>query len=235
MKILIAEDDFEIAEIEKDYLQINGFEIDHATDGDEAINLILTNSYDLIILDVMLPKKNGIDICKEVRSKIDIPIIMVTAKSEPVDKIRGLGLGADDYIGKPFDMGEFIARVKSNLSQYERIRSNCMTEMPKELPKRCIVSGELRIYPDAYKVFLGDEQIKLTTREFELLSFLAQNANIVFSKEQLFERVWGCEFVSDNATVTVHINHIREKIEEHSNNPKYLETIWGVGYRFNKS
>lgn len=234
MKILIAEDDIEIAEIEKDYLQINGFDVDHVADGEEAFQMISSNSYDLIILDVMLPNRNGMDICKTLRSKVDVPIIMVTAKSEPVDKIRGLGLGADDYIGKPFDMGEFIARVKANLSQYERIRSNMKIEKPEELSPNCIRSDELRIYPESYKAFILDEPIKLTTREFELLSFLAQNANIVFTKEQIFESVWGCDFVSDNATVTVHINHIREKIEKHSNNPKYIETVWGVGYRFNK-
>lgn len=234
MRILIVEDDLEIAEIEKDYLVINGFEVDHIADGNAAVAAIQSSEYDLILLDIMLPGKSGIEICKEIRSKVDIPIIMVTAKSEPLDKILGLGLGADDYIGKPFDIGELVARVKANIAQYKRVRQNRETDVREAASGNCIKSGDLRIYPDAYLVYVKDNPVKLTTREFELLSFLAQNANTVFTKEQLFEKVWGVDYMSDNATVTVHINHIREKIEPSSSNPKYIETIWGVGYRFNR-
>lgn len=234
MRILIVEDDLEIAEIEKDYLEINGFTVDLQVNGISALQAIESYQYDLILLDLMLPGKSGIEICKEIRSKLDIPIIMVTAKSEPMDKILGLGLGADDYIGKPFDIAELVARVKANLAQYRRIKRNGKPEPSDVIAGACITSGDLRIYPDAYLVFVGSEPAKLTTREFELLSFLAQHANIVHSKEHLFEKVWGVDFLCDYATVTVHINHIREKIEPNSSNPKYIETIWGVGYRFNK-
>ncbi|MEA4929252.1 MAG: response regulator transcription factor [Candidatus Limiplasma sp.] len=232
MKILIAEDDPEIAQIEKDYLEINGYEVTVASDGEEALVMIRHEHFDLLLLDWMLPKKSGLDVCREIRGEMDIPIIMVTAKTESTDKILGLGIGADDYIGKPFDIGELVARVKANLAQYRRLRPVAKQEIVS-LPGRCIVSGELYVYIDAYKVFLGEHQVKLTTREYELLFYMALNPNIVLSKEKLFENVWGYEFGGDNATVTVHINHIREKIEKDTNAPQFIETVWGVGYRFN--
>ena len=180
----------------------------------------------------MLPGKSGYEVCREIRDKVDIPILMVTARTESVDKIRGLGLGADDYIAKPFDPAELVARVNANLRQYDRV----MQKLPEEKEKQPeeIRTHDLRILINSWKVYKGDEEIKFPNREFELLKFLAMNPNIVFSKEQLFEKIWGYDYVGDNATVMVHINRIREKIEDDSRNPKILETVWGAGYRFNK-
>lgn len=229
-KILIVEDEEEIAMLEKDYLEINGYEADILTEGNSVEEKALSGQYDLIILDLMLPGKNGYDICRSIRNKIDIPILMVTARTESVDKIRGLGLGADDYIAKPFDPAELVARVKSHLASYNRIKNSSLAEEKKEEE---IVVSDLRILPRSFKVFKGDREIKLPNKEFELLKFLAQNHDIVFSKEQLFEKIWGYDYIGDSATVTVHVNRIREKIEDDSSSPKYIETIWGAGYRFN--
>lgn len=179
----------------------------------------------------MLPGKSGYEICKGVRDKVDIPILMVTARTESVDRIRGLGLGADDYISKPFDPAELVARVNANLRQHDRIIQK-LTEEKEGQPEEIQVY-DLRILVNSWKVYKGDREIKFPNREFELLKFLAMNPNIVFSKEQLFEKIWGYDYVGDNATVMVHINRIREKIEDDSRNPKILETVWGAGYRFN--
>lgn len=226
MKILIVEDNEEIAMVEKDYLEINGFETEVISDGNKVINRVFSNEFDLILLDLMLPNKNGYEICKEIRDKIDIPILMVTAKNESIDKIRGLGLGADDYIAKPFDPAELVARVKSHINRYKRLKSNSQNEKNEILE-----IGNLKIMMQNWTVYKGDEEIKLPNREFEILKFLASNPNIVFSKEQIFEKIWGYDYLSDNATVTVHINRIREKIEEDSSNPQIIETVWGAGYR----
>lgn len=187
--------------------------------------------FDLILLDLMLPGKSGYEVCREIRDKVDIPILMVTARTESVDKIRGLGLGADDYIAKPFDPAELVARVNANLRQYDRM----IQKLPEEKEKQPeeIRTHDLRILVNSWKVYKGDKEIKFPNREFELLKFLAMNPNIVFSKEQLFEKIWGYDYVGDNATVMVHINRIREKIEDDSKNPEILETVWGAGYRFN--
>lgn len=231
-KILIVEDEDEIAMLEKDYLEVNGYETDIVSDGNEAIDKAVSGSYDLIILDIMLPGKSGYDICREVRDKIDIPILMVTAKTESIDKIRGLGLGADDYIAKPFDPAEMVARVKSHLNRYIRL-THINTGEDTEQDDGVIKVGNLQILIRSWKVYKGNEEIKLPNKEFELLKFFAMNPNIVFSKDQIFEKIWGYDYIGDAATVTVHVNRIREKIEEDSNNPKYIETIWGAGYRFN--
>lgn len=203
------------------------------TDGAEVSSLLEEELFDLILLDLMLPGKSGYEVCREIRDKVDIPILMVTARTESVDKIRGLGLGADDYIAKPFDPAELVARVNANLRQYDRV----MQKLPGEKEKQPeeIQTHDLRILVNSWKVYKGDKEIKFPNREFELLKFLAMNPNIVFSKEQLFEKIWGYDYVGDNATVMVHINRIREKIEDDSRNPKILETVWGAGYRFNKS
>ena len=230
-KILIIEDDEEISMLERDYLEINGFSADVISDGSMAVHAALNGNYDLILLDLMLPGMNGYEICREIRDQIDIPILMVTAKLESVDKIRGLGLGADDYIAKPFDPAELVARIKSHLKRYERL-----TEAAKKSQTSAdddIIIGSLRILPRSWKVLKGEEEIKFPNREFELLKFLATNPNIVFSKEQLFEKIWGYDYVGDNATVTVHINRIREKIEDDPTKPCIIETIWGAGYRLN--
>lgn len=231
-RILIVEDEDEIAMLEKDYLEVNGYDADIVSDGRTAIDKAVDGSYDLIILDIMLPGISGYDICRQVRDQIDIPIIMVTAKTESIDKIRGLGLGADDYIAKPFDPAELVARVKSHISRYKRLTNTRVGEACEQ-EQGVITVGNLRILIRSWKVYRGMEEIKLPNKEFELLKFLAMNPNIVFSKEQLFDKIWGYDYIGDAATVTVHVNRIREKIEEDSNNPKYIETIWGAGYRFN--
>lgn len=228
-KILIVEDDEDISMIEEAYLQSAGFLTTVETNGEDALSLLEQEQYDLILLDVMLPGKSGYEICKEIRDKIKVPILMVTARTESVDKIRGLGLGADDYISKPFDPAELVARVNANLRQYNRlVQQTESADEPKE-----IVIGNLRILVDSWKVYKNDQELRLPNREFELLKFLAMHPNIVFSKEQLFEKIWGYDYMGDSATVMVHINRIREKIEDDSKNPKILETVWGAGYRLN--
>ncbi|MGB4440344.1 MAG: response regulator transcription factor [Sedimentibacter sp.] len=225
--ILIIEDDKAIAELERDYLEISGFDTEIAMDGEVGLKLVESNEYDLILLDLMLPNINGFELCREIRKKRDIPILMVTAKKESIDKIRGLGLGADDYIVKPFDPAELVARVNAHLSRYDRL-----TSIERSTSQREIVVDKLRILPDAWRVYLDDEEIKLTNKEFELLLFLASNPNIVFTKERLFDRIWGMDAMGDVATVIVHVNRLREKIEIDSSNPNYIETVWGAGYRF---
>jgi DNA-binding response OmpR family regulator len=227
-KILIIEDDPEIAMLEKDYLEIDGFEAEIIADGTKALEQLFKNTYDLILLDLMLPSKSGYDICREIRNKIDVPIIMVTAKTEPVDKIRGLGIGADDYIAKPFDPAELVARVKAHINRYSRLKGSANGDN-----NNYITVADLRVLPRSWKVYKGELEIKFPNREFELLLFLAENPNIVFSKEQLFEKIWGYDFVGDSATVTVHINRIRDKIEDDPAKPKTIETVWGAGYRLN--
>jgi len=228
-KILIAEDDAEIAMLEKDYLEISGFSVDITDHGGKVADLVVNGAYDLLLLDLMLPGCDGYDICRTIRDKVDIPILMVTARTESVDKIRGLGLGADDYIAKPFDPAELVARVKAHLSRYERLTSSGGRGGEPE----SITVGDLNIYPQSWKVCKGDQEIKFPNREFALLKFLAENPNIVFSKERLFETIWSYDYIGDSATVTVHIGRIREKIEDDPSNPKIIETIWGVGYRLN--
>ena len=233
-KILIAEDDKEIAMLEKDYLEINGFDVTIVDNGVDAKKMIESNKYDLIILDIMLPGKSGYDICREVREIINIPIIMVTAKTESIDKIRGLGLGADDYVVKPFDPAELVARVKSHMQRFNRLTKNNLGEEVEMTAKDFIIEiGDLKIMAKSWKVYKGEQELHFPNREFELLKFLALNPNIVFSKEQLFEKIWGFDYIGDSATVTVHINRIRDKIEEDPKSPQIIETVWGAGYRLN--
>lgn len=185
--------------------------------------------YDLVLLDIMLPGMSGYDICRRIRDEIDIPILMVTARAEAVDVIRGLGLGADDYITKPFDPSQLVARVRSHLKRYRRLTEK---QAPAGEPERITVK-DLVIEPKNWKVWKGGTELKLPNREFELLRFLAENPNLVFSKEELFEKIWGVDYVSDAATVSVHVNRLREKIEDDARNPRIIETVWGVGYRLN--
>ena len=226
--ILIVEDDPEIAMLERDYLEIAGFGTRLAADGEAAEAAALSGNFDLILLDLMLPDRSGYDVCRSIRDRVDVPILMVTARSESVDKIRGLGLGADDYIAKPFDPAELVARVKAHLSRYDRLVGAGGNREPER-----IRVGELTILPRSWKVYKGEREIKMPNREFELLKFLAENPNIVFSKERLFETIWGYDYVGDSATVTVHIGRIREKIEDDPTDPKIIETVWGAGYRLN--
>lgn len=225
-KILIVEDERSIAELERDYLEINGYGVDIECSGKMGLIKARKNNYDLIILDVMLPEIDGFEICRAIRSIKDIPIIMISAKKEDIDKIRGLGLGADDYVTKPFSPGELVARVKAHLSRYERLIGN------KEDKRDEIKIRALTIDKSSRRVFLNNNEISFTTKEFDLLAFLASNPNRVYTKEQLFDKIWGMDSLGDLATVTVHIRKIREKIEIDPSNPQYIETIWGVGYRF---
>lgn len=230
-KILIAEDDPDISMIEEAYLRSAGFLTKTADDGNKAIAMLAEGSYDLLLLDLMLPGKNGYDICREIRDQIDIPILMVTARTESVDKILGLGIGADDYITKPFDPAELVARVHANLRQHDRLTA--LNKVSDAAPSEIRIA-DIRILPDSWKVYKNDREVKFPNREFELLKFLAENANLVFSKEQLFERIWGVEYLGDSATVMVHINRIREKIEDDPKNPVIIETVRGAGYRLNR-
>lgn len=229
--ILIAEDDADISMVEEAYLESAGFSTRIIADGNEVIPAVNKEHFDLILLDLMMPGKSGYDICREIRDSIDIPILMVTARTEPIDKIRGLGLGADDYIAKPFDPAELVARVNANLRQYDRLSKKNAGRPHEDADVICI--HDLKIYVNSWKVMKGGREIKFPNREFEILKFLAMNPNIVFSKEQIFEKIWGLDYVNDSATVMVHINRIREKIEDDSRNPKILETVWGAGYRLN--
>lgn len=224
--ILIVEDDDKIAEIEQDYLQANGFCTERASDGRKGLSMALQGDYALILLDIMLPGLDGFAICQELRRKKETPVLMVTARQEEVDILKGLGAGADDYIMKPFNPNELVARVKSHIRRFESIVAS---SRPQVHVIRC---GDLEIQQDAYRVLLRGKEIPFTRREFEVLSFLAENPDIIFSRETLFEKVWGCEAMGDSATVMVHINRIREKIEDDPAHPKYLETVRGVGYRF---
>lgn len=225
-RILIIEDEEAIAEIEKDYLELSDFEVVIEEDGERGLEKALSEEFDLILLDVMLPGKDGFEICKEVRKEKKIPILMVSAKKDDIDKIRGLGLGADDYLAKPFSPSELVARVKAHLARYERLVNS------SEERNNFIDIRGIRIDRTARRIFVNEEEKSFTTKEFDLLTFLADNPNHVYSKEELFREVWGMESLGDIATVTVHIKKIREKIEKDTANPQYIETIWGVGYRF---
>ncbi len=224
-KILIVEDDREIAELERDYLQINGYECDICANGADGLQMALHTDYSLVILDVMLPDMDGFAVCARLRETKETPVILLTARLDEIDKIRGLGLGADDYITKPFSPGELVARVKTHISRFERLTGGVSRSHVLTFPG-------LEIDKDAHKVIAGGRERQLTAREYELLLFFAENPNRVFSRDTLFDRVWGLDSLGDVATVTVHIQRIREKIEPDPQNPRYIETVWGAGYRF---
>ncbi len=224
--ILIIEDDLHIAELERDYLQFNGYSATVVQDGAEGLQMAVTGRFDLIIVDLMLPHKDGFEITKAIREKLEIPVIIVSAKNEDIDKIRGLGLGADDYLTKPFSPAELVARIKSHIARYERLQG-------KGSGTEIIHHQGIEINPVAHKVFVQGKEVQMTTTEFELLLFFAQNPNMVFTKEHLLNRIWGFEYSGDTATVSVHIQKIRKKIERDPANPVVIETIWGTGYRLN--
>jgi DNA-binding response OmpR family regulator len=225
-RILIIEDEQSIAELERDYLEISGYEVDIENSGDKGLQRALSTDYDLIILDLMLPKVDGFEICRRIRSEKDIPIVMVSAKKEDIDKIRGLGLGADDYMIKPFSPSELVARVKAHLARYERLMGRRETRNDE------VRIRGLMIDKTARRVFVNEKEVVFTTKEFDLLTHLSMNPNRVYSKEQLFDLLWGMDAMGEIATVTVHIRKLREKIEQDPSNPQYIETIWGAGYRF---
>lgn len=224
-KILIIEDELSIAELERDYLELNEFQVEIEGNGAKGLEKALNEEYNLIILDLMLPDLDGFEICKQIREKKDIPIIMVTAKKNDIDKIRGLGLGVDDYVTKPFSPSELVARVKAHMARYNRLVGSAVQNDTIEIRGLKIDKTDRRVYVD------NEEKI-FTNKEFDLLTFLASNPNKVFSKEELFNKIWNMESIGDIATVTVHIKKIREKIEFDTSNPQFIETVWGVGYRF---
>lgn len=225
-KILIIEDDRDIAEVERDYLAINGFSAEITDNGITGIDMVKQDEYNLVLLDLMLPGLDGFTVCKKLREITDIPILMVTARKEDIDKIRGLGLGADDYIEKPFSPNVLVARVKANLAQYERLKK---TEEKKET---VIDVGDYKINTSSHRVYKHGEEVELKNKEYELFLFLVMNADIVFDKESLYEKIWGLDSLGDTATVAVHINRLREKLEDDPSNPKHIQTVWGAGYRF---
>ncbi|HWP95466.1 MAG TPA: response regulator transcription factor [Syntrophomonadaceae bacterium] len=225
-KILVIEDDLNMAELQRDYLQMSGYKVDIIQDGGQGLQQALSNPYDIIIVDVMLPGKDGYEITKGIREKLEIPLIIVSARSEDIDKIRGLGLGADDYLTKPFSLAELAARIKSHITRYERL-------MGKKIAVEIVNCGGLEINTASRKVLVNGKENKFRAKEYDLLLFLASNPNIVFSKEQLYDALWGEDYYGDTATVAVHIQKIRKKIEKDPSNPKYIETLWGSGYRFN--
>ena len=225
-KILIVEDEEAIADLEKDYLELSGFEVQVANDGVKGLELALSDDFNLVILDLMLPGVDGFEICRKVREEKNTPIIMVSAKKDDIDKIRGLGLGADDYMTKPFSPSELVARVKAHLARYDRLIGSAVEE------NKVIEIRGLKIDTTARRVWVNGEEKNFTTKEFDLLTFLASHPNHVYTKDELFREIWDMESIGDIATVTVHIKKIREKIEYDTSNPQYIETIWGVGYRF---
>jgi len=224
-KILIIEDDPDIAGIERDYLELEGCSVDIAADGVTGVQRGLNGGYDLILLDLMLPGMDGFSACRRLREALDIPILMVTARREDVDKIRALGLGADDYVEKPFSPGVLVARIKAHLARYQRLTGG-------EDAKSEITLGGIRINTSTHRVYTDGSEVELKNKEYELLLFLMLNPDAVFSREQLYERIWGMDAMGDNATVVVHVNRLREKIERDPANPRYIQTVWGAGYRF---
>ncbi len=225
-KILIVEDEVAIADLEKDYLELSGFDVEVANDGLIGYQKAMEEDYNLVILDLMLPGMDGFEICRKLREEKNTPIIMVSAKKDDIDKIRGLGLGADDYMTKPFSPSELVARVKAHLARYERLIGSAA-----EVNKVIEIRG-LKIDTTARRVWVNGQEKAFTTKEFDLLTFLASHPNHVYTKDELFSEIWDMESIGDIATVTVHIKKIREKIEMDTSNPQYIETIWGVGYRF---
>ncbi|QDR82601.1 response regulator transcription factor [Sporomusa termitida] len=225
-QVLIIEDDLDIAELERDYLQLNGFRADIARDGLLGLKKALTGAYDVVVVDLMLPGKDGYEIIKEIRKTLEIPVIVVSAKNDDIDKIRGLNFGADDYLTKPFSPSELTARIKAHSKRYERLRGH--------MPVYEVIQYKgLEIDTASHKILVNDKEVQLTAKEYELLVFLASNPNIVFSKDHIFDTIWGDEYCGDTATVAVHIQKIRKKIEKDPANPEYIETLWGTGYRFN--
>ncbi len=224
--ILIIEDDRDIAEVERDYLTINGFNADIADNGITGIDKVKQGDYDLVLLDLMLPGLDGFSVCKKLRQITDVPILMVTARKEDIDKIRGLGLGADDYIEKPFSPNVLVARVKANLAQYDRLKRS------DDKKESIIDIGEYQINTSSHRVYKQGKEVSLKNKEYELFLFLVMNADIVFDKEALYEKIWGFDSLGDTATVAVHINRLREKLEDDPSKPKHIQTVWGAGYRF---
>jgi len=222
-KILLVDDDIELTDLLAEVLRLTGFEVEVANNGQEALDK-LNASHQLVLLDIMMPVLNGIETLKKIRQTSNVPVMMLTARGEEIDRVLGLELGADDYITKPFSPRELVARVRAHLSRYERLVSAKQGDV--------LVIRGLKIDRSAHRVFVNGEERTLTAKEFDLLNFLASNPNRVFKRDELFREIWGEESIGEIATITVHIKKIREKIEVDSAKPQYIETIWGVGYRF---
>lgn len=233
-KILIIEDDVNISSLERDYLEANGYETQAEYNGNDGLQAALTGDFSCIIVDIMLPGIDGFEICRSIRKSKDVPIIMVTAKKEDIDKIRGLGLGADDYIVKPFSPSELVARVSAHINRYERLVSKVAT-VQSEKDTNIVEIGGLKIEKLARRAYIDGTEIILSNKEFDLLLFLASNPNVVFSRDQLLDKIWGIDSFGETSTVTVHINKLREKIEKDMSKPEYIETVWGAGYRFRQN
>ena len=229
-KILIVEDDKNISTLEKDYLEVDGYEVTVEKNGNAGLKAATENDFSLVILDIMLPGMDGFELCKQIRLKKNMPIILVSARNEEIDKIKGLKLGADDYVVKPFSPAELVARVNAHIERYELLTAALEENAPKE--KNVIKTGELTIEKLSRRVLVEGKEVTLTSKEFDLLLFLAEHPNVVYSKNDLFDRIWGEDSLGETSTVTVHINKVREKIEKKVSDPKYIETVWGVGYRF---
>ncbi len=229
-KILIIEDDLNIQEIEKDYLEANSFSVSTASDGESGLKLALNNDFDLVLLDIMLPKLDGLEVCRRIRAVKDIPILLVSAKKEELDKIKGLGFGADDYIVKPFSPGELVARVIAHISRYQRLTA----KDKKSSTGKDIITGDLRLEKSSRRAFIKDKEITLTNKEFDLIYFLAKSPDTVFSKEELFNEIWNYDSIGETSTITVHVNRIRDKIKEIDPELDFIHTVWGKGYRFTK-
>ena len=225
-QILIIEDDINIAEMERDYLQLNGYKVEIVNDGTEGLKLAMQGIYDVIIVDLMLPGKDGYEIIKEIRKRFEIPILVVSARTEDIDKIRGLDFGADDYLTKPFSPAELTARVKSHINRYERLKGTSIAE------PELITHRGLEINTSSHRIFVYGKEVQMTSKEYAILLLLASNPNVVFTKEHIFDRIWGDEYYGDTATIPVHIQKIRKKIEKDPSNPEFIETLWGTGYRF---
>ena len=224
-KILIIEDDLDIAELERDYLQLNGYHAEIEQDGEAGLKKALSGRFDIVVIDLMLPRRHGYEIIREIRKKLEIPLVVVSAKSEDIDKIRGFDIGADDYLTKPFSPAEFVARIKSHLKRYERLKGDSGVY-------ETILHKGLEINTASRQVFVNGREVQLTTKEYEILVFLASRPNIVFTRDRILNAIWGNEYFGDTATIAVHVQKIRKKIEADSAAPLYIETIWGVGYRF---
>lgn len=225
-RILLVEDDISIAELIRDYLEIDGFFVEHAFDGNSGQEAALNGSFNLILLDVMLPGISGFDICREIRKQSDVPVLLISARKEDIDKIRGLGLGADDYITKPFSPGELVARVRAHIRRYNRLTSENKSPRENKITVRNLV-----LDIDSHRAFIKKQEIILTAKEFEVLHLFMRHPDRVFNKDEIFNRIWGENTLGDTTTVTVHVRKIREKIEENPSDPVYLETVWGLGYR----
>ncbi|MDE6722621.1 MAG: response regulator transcription factor, partial [Eubacterium sp.] len=227
-KILIIEDDLNIQTLEKDYLEANSFSVQTASNGKDGLQLALNEDFDLILLDIMLPGMDGLEICRRIRDVLDIPILLVSAKKEDLDKIKGLGYGADDYIIKPFSPSELVARVIAHISRYQRLTSK---ETPKEKPiaHEMIEIDNLKLDGKSRRAYIEDTEIVLTNKEFDLLYFLAASPDAVYSKEELFNKIWQYDSIGETSTVTVHVNRIRDKIKEVNSQLDYIHTVWGKG------